>query len=165
MSIRVQSEAFDVGTELEVLRAANPKVGAIVSFVGIARDINDDQAVTSLTLEHYPGMTERALEQIVADARKRWNVLGARVVHRVGTLAPLDPIVLVAVCSMHRHDAFEACRFIIDFLKTDAPFWKREQTASGSRWVEARHSDDRARQRWNPPDPATGASGRKMAKI
>jgi molybdopterin synthase catalytic subunit len=161
MSVRVQTADFDVGVELAALRSADPKVGAIASFVGVARDINDGQNVSTLTLEHYPGMTERSLQDIIDRARCRWDILQALIIHRVGVLAPLDQIVLVAVSSMHRHDAFDACRFIIDYLKTDAPFWKREQTAGASRWVEARASDDAARAGWeaNPVqgvDPAGG---------
>lgn len=148
MTVRVQQERFDAGAELSALQAADPRVGAIASFIGVARDVNDGRSVSAMTLEHYPGMTERALEAIVEQARARWTILDALVVHRVGTLAPLDPIVLVAVTSMHRHDAFEACRFIMDYLKTDAPFWKSEKTPDGDRWVEARSSDDEARARW-----------------
>jgi molybdopterin synthase catalytic subunit len=150
MTVRVQTEDFDVGAELSALRAADPKVGAIASFIGLARDLNENQAVSSLTLEHYPGMTERALQDIVAQAHGRWDIGQALIVHRVGTLAPLDQIVLVAVTSMHRHDAFDACRFLIDFLKTDAPFWKRELRSDGLRWVEARASDALARAAWEP---------------
>jgi molybdopterin synthase catalytic subunit len=148
MTVRVQAADFDVGAELAALRSADPKVGAIASFVGVARDINDGQDVSALTLEHYPGMTERALQEIIDRARSRWDILQGLIIHRVGTLAPLDQIVLVAVSSMHRHEAFDACRFIMDYLKTDAPFWKREQTPDGSRWVEARASDDAARADW-----------------
>ncbi len=149
MSVRVQTADFDVGEELAGLRGTDPSVGAIASFVGLARDLNDGQPVHRLTLEHYPGMTERALEAIVGQARARWDIIDALIVHRVGTLAPLDQIVLVAVSSMHRHEAFEACRFLIDFLKTDAPFWKREDTPRGARWVEARGGDAQARAAWD----------------
>jgi molybdopterin synthase catalytic subunit len=149
MTVRVQTQDFDVAAELRAMRAADPKVGAIVSFIGLARDLNEQQAVCSLTLEHYPGMTERALEQIVAQAHGRWDIRQALIVHRVGTLAPLDQIVLVAVSSMHRHEAFDACRFLIDYLKTDAPFWKREVRPDGAHWVEARASDEQARAAWN----------------
>ena len=148
MPVRVQAEDFDVGAELAALRAANPKIGAVASFIGLARDQNEDQQVDSLVLEHYPGMTERALEDIISRAQARWDIVQALIVHRVGTLAPMDQIVLVAVASMHRHDAFEACRFLIDFLKTDAPFWKSEERPGGARWVEARESDERARAAW-----------------
>lgn len=153
MTVRVQSNDFDVGAELAALRGANPKVGAIASFVGLARDVNEGREVLDLTLEHYPGMTERALEDIVAQARQRWDIIDALIVHRIGVIAPLGQIVLVAVTSLHRHDAFEACRFLIDYLKTDAPFWKKESTPQGSRWVEARSSDERARAAWQRGEP------------
>jgi molybdopterin synthase catalytic subunit len=148
MPVRVQQTDFDVGAELAALRGANPKVGAIASFVGLARDLNEGREVLEMTLEHYPGMTERALEDIVAQARQRWDIIDALIVHRIGTIAPLEQIVLVAVASMHRHDAFEACRFLIDYLKTDAPFWKKESTRDGPQWVEARSSDEQARANW-----------------
>jgi molybdopterin synthase catalytic subunit len=151
MTVRVQTQDFDVGVELAALRASDPKVGAIASFIGLARDFNDGHAVSSLTLEHYPGMTEKALQDIVDQAQRRWDILRALIVHRVGTLAPLDQIVLVAVSSVHRHDAFDACRFLIDYLKTDAPFWKREVRPDGERWVEARASDEKARAAWDRP--------------
>lgn len=158
MSIRIQSEDFDVGRELAGLRAANPKVGGIACFVGLVRDVNDAQAVREMTLEHYPGMTERALADIVEQARARWELLDSCIVHRVGRLAPTDQIVLVAVASGHRHDAFAACEFIMDFLKTRAPFWKKECTARGERWVEARASDDAAAARWQTTRPEESAS-------
>jgi len=148
MTVRIQTEVFDVGAELKALHAANPKIGAIASFVGLARDVNDGQSVETLRLEHYPGMTERALEDIIRQAQARWDVMQALIIHRVGLLAPLDPIVLVVVCSMHRHDAFDACRFLIDYLKTDAPFWKHEAGPGGAHWVDARASDDVARAAW-----------------
>ena len=147
MKIAVQTEAFDLAAEVGALYQANPKVGAVASFLGLVRD--SSQGVASLSLEHYPGMTEKALAQIVADAGQRWAVLDATVIHRVGTLRPTEPIVLVAVASGHRGDAFAACEFIMDFLKTRAPFWKKEATADGERWVDARESDDRAAARWN----------------
>jgi molybdopterin synthase catalytic subunit len=153
MTVRIQQNDFDVGAELAGLRGANPSIGAIASFVGLARDLNDGRKVLGVTLEHYPGMTERALEQIVEQARQRWNVIDALIVHRIGTIAPLDQIVLVAVASMHRHDAFEACRFLIDYLKTDAPFWKQEKTPDGSHWVQARSSDEQARAAWQRGEP------------
>ena len=146
--IRVQTEDFNVGKELAAIRASNPKIGAVCSFVGLVRDVNDGDAVSTLTLEHYPGMTERALEKIVADAIGRWEVMAATVIHRVGELKPLDQIVLVIVASGHRGDAFHACEFIMDYLKTEAPFWKKESTPDGARWVVARETDDRARERW-----------------
>jgi molybdopterin synthase catalytic subunit len=146
--IRVQSEAFDVGAVIEELCAGNPAVGAITSFVGLVRDVNDDVPVTSMTLEHYPGMTEKALEAIVADAKARWDLIDVALVHRIGELRPADPIVLVAVASAHRGDAFQACEFIMDFLKTRAPFWKKEENSQRAKWVESRASDDRAAHRW-----------------
>jgi molybdopterin synthase catalytic subunit len=151
MTVRVQTQDFDVGVELAGLRASDARVGAIASFIGLARDFNDEQAVSSLALEHYPGMTEKALQEIIDQAQRRWDILGALIVHRVGTLAPLEQIVLVAVSSMHRHDAFDACRFLIDYLKTDAPFWKQEVRPDGVRWVEARASDEKARAAWDGP--------------
>ncbi|MDD5389752.1 MAG: molybdopterin synthase catalytic subunit MoaE [Gallionellaceae bacterium] len=148
MKIAVQSEAFDLNAEVAALYQANPKVGAVASFLGLVRDINEGQGVSTLSLEHYPGMTEKALAEIVADAGRRWEVLDATVIHRVGTLRPTEPIVLVAVASGHRGDAFAACEFIMDFLKTQAPFWKKEATPEGERWVDARESDDHAAARW-----------------
>ncbi len=153
MTVRVQQNDFDAGAELAALRGANPRVGAIASFVGLARDVNEGREVLQITLEHYPGMTERALEDIVAQARQRWDIIDALIVHRIGTIAPLEQIVLVAVSSMHRHDAFEACRFLIDYLKTDAPFWKKERTPQGPHWVEARSSDEQARATWQQREP------------
>jgi len=149
MKICVQSEAFDLAAEVAALYQANPKVGAVASFLGLVRDINAGQGVSAMTLEHYPGMTEKALAQIVEDARTRWEVLDACVIHRVGPLYPTDPIVLVAVASSHRGDAFAACEFIMDFLKTRAPFWKKETTPEGEQWVDARESDAHAAARWS----------------
>jgi molybdopterin synthase catalytic subunit len=134
MPVRVQTEDFDVGAEIARLRESNSK--------------NDGDAVATLTLEHYPGMTERSLEDIVAQAKQRWDIYDALVVHRVGTLRPLDQIVLVVVTSAHRGESFKACEFLMDYLKTRAPFWKKEVTPQGSRWVEARASDDTAADRW-----------------
>lgn len=148
MKIAVQTAAFDLGAEVAELYRNNPKVGAVASFLGLVRDINEGQGVSTLTLEHYPGMTEKALAGIVETARTRWEVLDATVIHRVGELAPTDPIVLVAVASGHRGDAFAACEFIMDFLKTRAPFWKKEATPEGQRWVDARESDEAAAARW-----------------
>jgi molybdopterin synthase catalytic subunit len=148
MAVRVQTADFDVGAEIAALRAADPRVGAVASFIGVVRDLNEGDAVATLTLEHYPGMTEKSLEAIVAEARGRWDILDALVVHRVGTLAPLDQIVLVAVTSAHRGEAFAACEFIMDYLKTRAPFWKKEATPQGERWVDARGTDDAAAERW-----------------
>jgi molybdopterin synthase catalytic subunit len=146
--VRVQREDFDAGAEIAKLRANDPRVGAVASFIGVARDTNDGERVATMTLEHYPGMTERALEDIVAQAKRRWSVIDILVIHRVGELKPLDQIVLVAVTGGHRGDAFAACEFVMDYLKTEAPFWKKESTPSGTRWVEARASDDAARDRW-----------------
>ncbi len=145
---RVQEADFDVGAELETLTRSRRDVGALASFVGLVRDANDGSCVSGMTLEHYPGMTEDALEDICAQARARWDLIGTLVIHRVGALKPGDRIVLVGVTSAHRGDAFAACEFIMDYLKTRAPFWKREDTPAGSRWVEARASDDSAAQKW-----------------
>jgi molybdopterin synthase catalytic subunit len=147
-TIRIQTEDFDAGAEIARLRAGNPAVGAVASFVGVCRDRNDGEAVATMTLEHYPGMTEKALAQIVDDAMARWKLLDATVIHRVGELRPTDQIVLVVVTSAHRGDAFAACEFLMDYLKTRAPFWKKEETPAGARWVEARTSDDEAAARW-----------------
>jgi molybdopterin synthase catalytic subunit len=149
MHIRVQTQDFDLSTEIAALRAANPQTGAVVSFVGTVRDLNDGAKVSAMELEHYPGMTEKALEQIVAQAAKRWPILGATVIHRVGQLQPLDQIVLVAVTAAHRGEAFAACECIMDYLKTEAPFWKKEQTPDGARWVDARVHDDLALAKWD----------------
>jgi molybdopterin synthase catalytic subunit len=152
MPVRVQREDFDAGAEIARLRADDPRVGAVASFIGVARDRNDGAWVASMTLEHYPGMTERALEDIVAQAKRRWDVIEILVIHRVGELKPLDQIVLVVVTGSHRGDAFAACEFVMDYLKTEAPFWKKESTPDGTRWVDARDSDDAARDRWNERD-------------
>jgi molybdopterin synthase catalytic subunit len=148
MTVRIQTDDFDIGAEIEQLRRANPKIGAVASFIGVVRDVNEGDAVAEMTLEHYPGMTEKSIEEIITQARGRWNVFDALVVHRVGTLKPTDQIVLVIVTSSHRGDAFAACEFIMDYLKTRAPFWKKEATPSGTRWVEARATDDIAAERW-----------------
>jgi molybdopterin synthase catalytic subunit len=148
MKIRVQSEAFDLGAEVDAMRAGRTDIGAIASFVGLARDLNEGSGVAAMTLEHYPGMTEKALATLVDEANSRWSLLDVSVIHRVGRLMPGDPIVLVAVASSHRGEAFAACEFIMDFLKTRAPFWKKEETPDGERWVEARASDDAAAERW-----------------
>ena len=150
--VRIQEADFDVGVELAALRHENPRVGAVASFVGIVRGGSEDNGVSELTLEHYPGMTEKALAAIVNEARERWAIIDALVIHRVGRLLPTDQIVLVAVSSAHRGEAFAACEFIMDYLKTQAPFWKREATADGARWVDARAADDRAAERWRRPD-------------
>ncbi|KAF3998936.1 molybdenum cofactor biosynthesis protein MoaE [Glaciimonas immobilis] len=148
MSVRVQTDDFDLSTELLALRRSNPKIGAVVSFVGAVRDVNDGSVVAEMTLEHYPGMTESALIAIIEQAQQRWNIVDALVIHRIGPLQPLDQIVLVAVASAHRGEAFAACEFIIDYLKTEAPFWKKEQTPDGARWVDARDGDDAALNKW-----------------
>jgi molybdopterin synthase catalytic subunit len=151
MTISVQQADFDVGAEIAALGGEG--IGAVASFVGLVRadkvSANDADAVRSMTLEHYPAMTQSALEDIVAQARARWDLLGVRVIHRVGRLLPGERIVFVGVASSHRHDAFAACEFIMDYLKTRAPFWKREETAGGARWVDARESDDDALGRWS----------------
>lgn len=146
---RVQQEDFDVGRELDSLTRGRRDVGALASFVGLVRDANDGDAVRGMTLEHYPGMTEKALEEICAQAHGRWDLIDTLVIHRVGALAPGDRIVLVGVTSAHRGEAFAACEFIMDYLKTRAPFWKKEDTARGTRWVDARESDDAAAGRWS----------------
>jgi len=148
VTVRVQHEDFDAGAEITRMRQARPDIGAVAAFVGQVRDLNDGSAVSAMTLEHYPGMTEKALEAIVEQARGRWDIFDALVVHRIGELSPRDQIVLVLVTGAHRGEAFAACEFIMDYLKTEAPFWKKETTADGERWVEARASDDTARQRW-----------------
>jgi molybdopterin synthase catalytic subunit len=152
MTVRVQEADFDLNAELTALRAGDPRIGALASFVGLVRDINDGAGVSEMTLEHYPGMTEKALEAIVDEAKARWDIFGALVIHRVGPLKPCDQIVLVAVTSAHRGEAFAACEFIMDYLKTRAPFWKRETTPDGARWVDARETDDSAAARWQAAD-------------
>ena len=146
--IRVQENDFDVSTEIAALRKGDPRVGAVVTFLGTVRDLNDGSQVKEMTLEHYPGMTEKALEEIVSQAKSRWDIYQALVIHRVGPLFPEDQIVLVAVTSAHRGEAFAACEFIMDYLKTAAPFWKKEQTPEGGRWVDARVTDETAMARW-----------------
>jgi molybdopterin synthase catalytic subunit len=148
MSVRVQTEDFDVGVEIAAMRKGNPAIGGIASFVGVVRDVNEGATVSEMRLEHYPGMTEKSIDEIVSQARGRWNVIDALVVHRVGVLRPTDQIVLVIVASAHRGDAFNACEFIMDYLKTRAPFWKNEQTREGARWVDARAADDVSAERW-----------------
>ena len=159
MPVRVQAEDFDLTREIAALRGAqgarNAKIGAIAAFIGTVRDLNEvdgeQRAVSQMTLEHYPGMTERALEKIVADTKGRWDIFDALVIHRIGTLSPLDQIVLVVTVGAHRGEAFAACEFIMDYLKTQAPFWKKEATPAGARWVEARTADDAAAVRWDVP--------------
>ncbi len=146
--VRVQEGDFDIGAELAALRREQPQIGALASFVGLVREVNEGSGVAEMTLEHYPGMTEKALAAIVSEAGRRWDLIDALVIHRVGRLLPSDQIVLVAVASAHRGAAFAACEFIIDYLKTRAPFWKRELTPAGARWVDARAADDEAAERW-----------------
>ena len=146
--IRIQKTDFDVSAELAALRKGDPRVGAVVTFLGTVRDMNDGSQVKGMTLEHYPGMTEKALEDIISQANTRWDIYQTLVIHRVGPLLPEDQIVMVAVTSAHRGEAFSACEFIIDYLKTAAPFWKKEDTPEGARWVDARIADDAAMTRW-----------------
>lgn len=147
MKIAVQTEPFDLNAEVAALHHNNPSVGAVTSFLGTVR--GESGQVSEMALEHYPGMTEKALAAIVLEAQSRWAVIDATIIHRIGPLAPCDPIVLVAVASAHRGDAFAACEFIMDFLKTQAPFWKKETTAEGGQWVDARDSDEAATRRWD----------------
>jgi len=147
-NVRVQTGDFDLGLEVARLREGDARVGAVVAFVGTVRDLNDGAQVAAMELEHYPGMTEKALDDIAAQAAARWPLFASLVIHRVGPLLPLDQIVLVAVTAAHRGDAFAACEFIMDYLKTEAPFWKKEDTPEGARWVDARVTDDTARARW-----------------
>lgn len=155
MSVRVQTEDFDVAKELASMRLAgqgnnqpDKSIGAIVSFIGLVRDMNDGDKIQTLTLEHYPQMTEKSLQAIEIEAKARWDIQQSLIIHRIGTLEPQDQIVLVAVSSAHRGDAFKACEFIMDYLKTQAPFWKKEVTNQGERWVEAKLTDDAALSRW-----------------
>jgi molybdopterin synthase catalytic subunit len=149
MTVRVQTEDFDSGREIARIKAGNPKIGAIASFIGLVREMNEGERIQKMTLEHYPGMTEKALDAIVKEAQARWDLIDVMVIHRVGTLEPTDQIVLVVVASAHRGDAFAACEFLMDYLKTRAPFWKKEETPAGSHWVEARASDDAVAARWD----------------
>ena len=162
--VTVQHVDFDLSAEVAALRAGDPGVGAVASFIGTVRDRNDGLGVSSMELEHYPGMTERAIEAMIDEAMRRFEIRQARVIHRIGLLQPLDQIVLVVVTSAHRRAAFEGCEFLMDYLKTQAPFWKKEQTPSGARWVDARSEDDVALARWGitgrnagPPEPGPAA--------
>jgi molybdopterin synthase catalytic subunit len=147
--VSIQHEDFDLSAEVAALRHADPRVGAVATFTGTVRDRHAElHGIRALELEHYPGMTEAALEAMIDDALRRFDILGARIVHRVGRLAPMEQIVLVAVASAHRGEAFRACEFLMDYLKTQAPFWKKETTAQGERWVDARVADDEALRRW-----------------
>jgi molybdopterin synthase catalytic subunit len=146
--VSIQTEDFDLSAEVARLRSGEKGVGAVCTFVGTVRDRNDGQSVSTMELEHYPGMTEKAIEQMIDEAHQRFDFFGARVIHRVGLLQPLDQIVLVAVTSAHRGESFQACEFLMDYLKTQAPFWKKEETPEGARWVDARVSDDAALAKW-----------------
>ncbi len=146
--VTIKTADFDVAAEIAALRAQDKRVGAVCSFIGTVRDRNDGQSVSTLELEHYPGMTEKSIEEMIDAAFQRFDIYAARVIHRVGLLQPLDQIVLVVVTSAHRGESFQACEFLMDYLKTQAPFWKKEQTPEGARWVDARVSDDAALARW-----------------
>lgn len=151
--IRVQAEDFDLGQEMAALTAGNHRIGGLCVFIGLVRDMASGEGVAAMTLEHYPGMTEKMLAKIEAEAKNRWPLEASLIIHRYGRLEPGDQIVLVATASPHREAAFEACHFLIDWLKTQAPFWKLEDKGSGAAWVEARDSDDDAAQRWHRQDP------------
>jgi molybdopterin synthase catalytic subunit len=146
--VSIQTQDFDLRAEIAALRAGDARVGAVCGFIGTVRDRNDGSAVASMELEHYPGMTEKAIESMIDEAQRRFGILGARVVHRVGLLQPQDQIMMVAVTSAHRGESFQACEFLMDYLKTQAPFWKKERTPDGARWVDARVADDAALARW-----------------
>ena len=146
--VRIQTADFNLNEEIAALRSQDKRVGAVCSFVGTVRDRNDGSAVASMELEHYPGMTEKSIEAMIDEAFKRFDIFGARVIHRVGLLQPLDQVVMVAVTSAHRGESFKACEFLMDYLKTQAPFWKKEDTPQGARWVDARVSDDQALAKW-----------------
>ena len=148
MRVSIQTRDFDVSSEIAALRAGDKGVGAVCVFVGTVRDRNDDQPVSSMELEHYPGMTEKAIEAMIDEAHRRFDIRAVKVIHRIGLLMPQDQIVLVAVTSAHRGQSFQACEFLMDYLKTQAPFWKKERTPQGEQWVDARVSDDAALQRW-----------------
>lgn len=156
ISVAVRSGPLEPEAEASKVYAGNPRVGGVVTFLGLMRDLNDGVDVQAMTLEHYPGMTEKALQAIAEEAMERWDLEAIRVVHRVGDLHPRDPIVLVAVAGRHRGDAFRACELIIDYLKTRAPFWKKERTRAGERWVQARDSDAEAQERWSREADADG---------
>ncbi len=145
----MQEADFDISAEVAALRADNPKVGAVACFIGTVRDLNEGRTVETMELEHYPGMTEKSLQKIADDARERWPGSDVLIVHRVGKLLPLDQIVLVATTAAHRGEAFESCAFVMDYLKTQAPFWKKEKTVDGEKWVDARESDSAATERWS----------------
>ena len=155
--VSIQTEDFDVAAEIAALRAQDKRVGAVCTFIGTVRDRNDGQAVSTMELEHYPGMTEKSIEAMIDEAFRRFDIYAARVIHRVGPLQPLDQIVLVVVTSAHRGESFQACEFLMDYLKTQAPFWKKEQTPEGARWVDARVSDDAALAKWGIASSNTAA--------
>ena len=156
-SVRIQTEDFDLGQEVAQLRAHDSRVGAVCVFVGTVRDRNEGDSVATLELEHYPGMTEKAIEAMVQAATQRFDIYASRIIHRVGLMRPTDQIVLVAVTSAHRGQSFMACEFLMDYLKTQAPFWKKELTPQGARWVDARVSDDEALKRWGIEAPSNAA--------
>jgi molybdopterin synthase catalytic subunit len=156
-SVRIQTEDFDLGAEVAQLRAHDTRVGAVCVFVGTVRDRNEGDQVASLELEHYPGMTEKSIQAMVQQAQQRFDIHGSRIVHRVGLMHPTDQIVMVAVTSAHRGQSFQACEFLMDYLKTQAPFWKKEVTPVGARWVDARVSDDQALRRWGIEAPANAS--------
>ena len=147
--IQVQTQTFDVNNEIARLTKGNPRIGAVVSFIGLVRDLNEGDNVGQLTLEHYSGMTEKSLEDITQQASERWDLLGQTIIHRVGALQPTEPIVLVLSASIHRQHAFKSCEFMMDILKTSAPFWKKERTDQGERWVDVRVSDEKEKKKWD----------------
>lgn len=155
--VKIQTEDFNLATEVAALHAMDKRVGAVCSFIGTVRDRNDGKSVSTMELEHYPGMTESSIEAMIDDAHKRFDIFAARVIHRVGLLQPLDQIVMVAVTSAHRGESFKACEFLMDYLKTQAPFWKKEVTPEGARWVDARVSDDAALAKWGIASANGGA--------
>ncbi|TAM48032.1 MAG: molybdenum cofactor biosynthesis protein MoaE [Burkholderiaceae bacterium] len=151
--VAIQTADFNLAAEIEALRADDKRVGAVCSFIGTVRDRNDGSTISAMELEHYPGMTEKAIEAMIDEAHRRFDILGVRVIHRVGLLQPLDQIMMVAVASINRGQSFQACEFLMDYLKTQAPFWKKESTPKGERWVDARVSDDAALARWGIKAP------------
>ena len=157
--VSIRSDDFDAGAEIAALRAGDGGIGAVASFIGAVRERSDGAALTAMELEHYPGMTEAAIEAMIDAALARFDIRAARVVHRIGRLGPGEQIVLVAVASAHRQEAFQACEFLMDYLKTQAPFWKKEETALGARWVDARVADDAALARWGIDSGNAGPGG------
>lgn len=146
--VSIQTADFNIATEIQALRAGDKRIGAVCGFIGTVRDRNDGNTISAMELEHYPGMTEKAIEAMIDEAHRRFDILGVRVIHRVGLLQPLDQIMMVAVVSVNRGQSFQACEFLMDYLKTQAPFWKKEQTTAGARWVDARVTDDAALAKW-----------------